>query len=103
MLGADSRSNVGRIGPSSNSLVRAAPGCCADLTGAEVAEAIIGGSNDGEIAALRSFTRRSLPRRGLEQLLDDASWKAGRLRWSPTLTELFISPAQGKASFLGLA
>src|SRR6516225_4363283 len=29
--------------------------------------------------------------------------KAGRLRWSPTLTELFISPAQGKASFLGLA
>src|SRR5262249_53271541 len=64
MLGADSRSNVGRIGPSSNSLVRAAPGCCADLTGVEVAEAIIGGGNDGEIAALRSFTRRSSPPEG---------------------------------------
>src|SRR6266480_6114578 len=50
-LGVDSRSNVGRIGPSSISLVRAAP---PGLVGAGAAGTIID-KGGGEIVALRSF------------------------------------------------
>ena len=94
MLGADSRSSVGRIGPPSSSLVRAAPDCCAALAGDDA----IVGAGDGREMELRSFTRRSLPRRGLEQLLDENRLlEAGRLRGGPTLSELINYPAHGKA------
>src|SRR5690242_8532109 len=73
MFGADSRNKVGRIGPSSSSLVRAAPGCRAGLSGAGLAEGNADAGNDGEIAALRSFTRCSSPQGGREQRLDEAS------------------------------
>src|SRR6516225_3455933 len=71
MLGADSRSSVGTIGPSSSSLVRAAPDCCAGLADAKIDDAIVGAGDDEEVGRLRSFTRRSSPRRVWEQLLDE--------------------------------
>src|SRR6267154_2013054 len=57
-LGVDNRSNVGRIGPSSISLVRAAP---PGLVGAGAAGTIIGEGDGREFVALRSFIRRSSP------------------------------------------
>src|SRR5260370_40117057 len=56
-LGVDNRSNVGRIGPSSISLVRAAP---PGLVGAGAAETIIA-KGGGEFVALRACIGCSLP------------------------------------------
>src|SRR5215471_3080470 len=72
MFGAARRSNAGRIGPSSSSLVRAA---------AAGAAAVFPGVNDGwGIATLRSLIERSSSLEGREQRLDEASFsEAGRL------------------------
>src|SRR5215472_5876612 len=83
MFGAARRSRVGRIGPSSSSLVRAA----ADGEGA-----VFAGANDGgEIETLRSLTGRSLSPRGTSAALGRSvlfrSWVApevGRLQGSPS-------------------
>jgi hypothetical protein len=82
MLGAARPNSVARIGPSRSSLVRAAAG----LAGAEVAEAVVGAGDDGKVAALRSFTRRSSPPEGSGAALGrSVLLEAGRLRKSPTL------------------
>src|SRR6516165_3381298 len=76
IFGAASRSSVGRIGPSSRSLVRAALDGVRPLAGA---------NDDWEMEALRSLMGRSLSRRGTRQRLDEASFsEAGRLRMCPT-------------------
>src|SRR5262249_51777863 len=71
-FGAARRTSVGRIGPSSMSLVRAAVDGATVLAGADVG---------GEIVALRSLIGAPCPARGPEQRLDEASWSAaGRLQ-----------------------
>ena len=48
-LGADNQSKVGRIGPSSSNLVRAAPGNCPGLVAARAAGTIVADGDGGEI------------------------------------------------------
>src|SRR3974377_1092745 len=75
IFGADSLSSVGKIGPSSSRLVRAAAYACAGL-----AEA----GSDVEMVAICSLTKRSFPARGVRS----SAWttrllEAGRLLGEP--------------------
>src|SRR5258708_40316031 len=89
-LGAARRSSVETMGPSRRRRVREAPGAGAEIAGMAWA-----------IEPLALFMATPAPMEGLEQRLDKASWKTGRLRESPMGATIELAVRSGKASFLG--
>jgi len=76
IFGADSLSSVGKIGPSSSRLVRAAAHACLGLAGP---------GNDVEMVAICLITRRSFPAKGFGAALGRrVFWKPGGCLESPT-------------------